>query len=387
MSDTKNKIKEITQKFCVFFEKVGDLTKAQRLLIYGLTFILIGCGYYYFIFMPKHEELKRVKNQYKKQLSTLAAYKKQALKIMKYEKLMAQAQEKFNIAMNALPDKRELPALLTGISNAGSNAGLAFHLFKPDNEINMEFYKQIPVSIKVAGQYHQITDFFYQIIRLNRIVNINNVNLRSKKGGKILEMSCKAVTYMFVEKKEPASQPISQPVSKTASQTILKSVSKTVSQTILKPVLKPVVKNRRTKDVKDNKLNSNKNVAEHYDSHGKIDPFTPLIQETSQETSQEITPVVDTRSKRVLTPLEKIELSQIRLVAVIIMKNKSIAMVEESSGKGYEIGIGTYIGKNHGQVFQIKKSSIIVKELSKDHKGKLKERVQEIKFHKMDEEG
>ncbi len=203
MSEIKNQIKEFTEKLGVFFEKVGNLTKIQRLLICVLTFALIGGVYYYFIFMPKHDELKKVQNQYQSRVNTLAIYKRRAAEIIKYEKLMAQTQEDFTVAMKALPDKREIPSLLTGISNAGSNAGLAFHLFKPENEINKEFYKEIPVSIEVVGRYHQITDFFYQIIRLNRIVNINNVNIKSKKGGNELEMSCKAVTYMFVEKKEP----------------------------------------------------------------------------------------------------------------------------------------------------------------------------------------
>lgn len=198
----KSRLSELSEKLGGFFEKIGDLTKIQRLLICVLTFALIGGGYYYFIYMPKSKALKSAKLKYEKQLTTLASYKKRASEITKYEKLMAEKQQAFNIAKRALPDKRELPALLTGISRAGSDAGLAFHLFKPEKEIKKEFYKEIPVSIKVAGRYHQITDFFYQISKLNRIVNINNVDVKGKKGGKILEMSCKAVTYMFVEKKE-----------------------------------------------------------------------------------------------------------------------------------------------------------------------------------------
>ena len=192
----------INEKLGVFFEKVGVLTKVQRLLICLVTFAIIGGAYYYFVFMPKNDELKKLEQHYQSRVKQLSIYKKRAAEILKYEKLMAKAQEEFNIAMRALPDKRELPSLLTGISKAGSDAGLAFHLFKPEKEINKEFYKEIPVSIKVVGRYHQITDFFFQIIRLNRIVNIDNVHVKSQKGGKILEMSCKAVTYMFVEKKE-----------------------------------------------------------------------------------------------------------------------------------------------------------------------------------------
>ncbi|WP_300459973.1 type 4a pilus biogenesis protein PilO [Desulfobacula sp.] len=196
----KNKIDDLKQKLSGIFEKVGALTRLQRMLICLVVFVSIGGAYYYFIFMPKHGELKTVQKEYASQLKTLSTFKKRAAEISKYEKMMAQAQEAFNLAMKALPDKRELPALLTGISKAGSDAGLAFHLFQPIKEINKEFYKEIPVSIKVEGRYHQITDFFYQITRLNRIVNINDVDVKSKKDGQILEMSCKAVTYMFVEK-------------------------------------------------------------------------------------------------------------------------------------------------------------------------------------------
>ncbi|MFH2060138.1 MAG: type 4a pilus biogenesis protein PilO [Pseudomonadota bacterium] len=202
MSDKKDIFAPIKEKLNTLFEKIGLLTKVQRLLICLGTFAIIGGSYYYFIFMPKHEELKVVENNYNSQKIKLANFIKEAAELLVYEKKMAATQAEFNQAMKALPDKRELPSLLTGISRAGSDAGLAFHLFKPDNESNKTFYKEIPVSIKVEGRYHQITDFFYQITRLNRIVNINNVEVKSVKGGQILEMTCKAVTYMFLEQKE-----------------------------------------------------------------------------------------------------------------------------------------------------------------------------------------
>jgi len=141
------------------------------------------------------------------------------------------------------------------------------------------------------------------------------------------------------------------------------------------PVLKSGLQVSKQKGDKEEK--------EHYDSHGKIDPFNPLIQDKPEE-SRSI--IAEKGPKRILTPLEKVGLDQIRLVAVIIMEKRQIAMVEEASGKGYEVGIGTYIGKNQGKVSEIKDSSIVIKELVKDYKGRLKERVQEIKLHKIDNE-
>ena len=121
-------------------------------------------------------------------------------------------------------------------------------------------------------------------------------------------------------------------------------------------------------------------LAAHYDAAGKIDPFKALIQEAPEPAKS----ASKKKPDRLLTPLEKIELSQIRLVAVITTKTKRIAMVEEASGKGYEVGVGTYIGRQQGRITQIKDSSIVVKEPVRDHMGKISERVKEIKIHKKD---
>lgn len=112
-----------------------------------------------------------------------------------------------------------------------------------------------------------------------------------------------------------------------------------------------------------------------------LDPFMPLVQ---QEQSQEGAVDDAEKPKRLLTPLEKMELSQIKLVAVVVMQDRTIAMVEEASGKGYEVRVGTYMGRNSGQVSEIRPSSIVVKEYVKDYRGKRKQRFQEIKLQKRD---
>jgi len=198
----KTNINQTKEGVKAFFEKVGALTKKQWLTIYCVTFAVIGAAYAYFVLVPKQTELKKEHAVYQRQVGKLSIYQKRASQIQTYERLMARKTAEFNLAMEALPDKRELPSLLTGISKAGSDAGLEFHLFQPGNEVDKVFFKEIPVSIKVEGRYHQITDFFFQLTRLNRIVNIHNVDVKSKKGGSLLEMSCQAVTYMFVEKNE-----------------------------------------------------------------------------------------------------------------------------------------------------------------------------------------
>lgn len=195
----------IAAQSTALFAAVGGLTKVQRLLICLVTFAVMGGGYYYFFFAPRHEALTAARAELKLQEEKLRVFKRKAKALARYEAQMAEVREAFNIAMEALPDKKELPSLLTGISKAGQRAGLTFSLFQPTPVVNKEFYKEIPLSLVVSGRYHQMADFFFQVSGLNRIVNIQNVTIKAdnKTPGQ-LTMRCSAVTYMFSE--QPAAE-------------------------------------------------------------------------------------------------------------------------------------------------------------------------------------
>ena len=103
-----------------------------------------------------------------------------------------------------------------------------------------------------------------------------------------------------------------------------------------------------------------------YNPTGKIDPFEPLFREK---------PVLARNSKKIKraprTPLERIDLSQLKLVGIILASSGNRALVEESSGKGYVIKKGTYIGTNGGIIVQIEKEVVTVEEKFEDYSGKI----------------
>jgi len=114
-----------------------------------------------------------------------------------------------------------------------------------------------------------------------------------------------------------------------------------------------------------------------YDAIGKIDPFEPLFKENPVAVKKK------KDKKRIpRTPLERIDLSQLKLVGIILASSGNRALVEESSGKGYVIKTGTYIGVNSGKVVKIKKEKVVVEEEFEDVFGKAKLRQREIKLPK-----
>ncbi len=184
------------------FQWAGALSNLQKLLVFLITFALIGVGFYFFIFKPKYEKINKLKKSLKTKKSTLVTYKAKAKSLPQLEEKLKTLKEELNYAMAALPNEKEIPILLTEIASAGKKTGLEFNSFKPKPEqIKENFYAEIPVSIEVTGRFHQLAHFFDEVSRLYRIVNIENIKIVRNKDNIKLDVSCEAVTYMFVNTK------------------------------------------------------------------------------------------------------------------------------------------------------------------------------------------
>jgi type IV pilus assembly protein PilP len=110
------------------------------------------------------------------------------------------------------------------------------------------------------------------------------------------------------------------------------------------------------------------------------DPFEPLFNGKSGRIAAKKKRAK--RASRPRTPLEAIDLSQLRLVGVTLSAKGNTALVEDASGKGYVIKKGTYIGANAGKVIQILKDRFIIEEEIEDVHGKIITQKRVIKLHK-----
>lgn len=192
------------------FEKIAGLTRVQRAAICVGTFVLLTGIFLYLIYLPKSSELSALKKNHEDLEMRLLKAKADAKDLNKYKKLYKEAQGKFRLVLRLLPDKKEIPSLLEDISKSGRHAGLDFLLFQPGKEISKGFYAKIPVKIEVQGGYHNLAMFFDKVARLSRIVNVSDIHIKKTKGSKgiqrILQASCVATTYRFVEHRKKSAK-------------------------------------------------------------------------------------------------------------------------------------------------------------------------------------
>ena len=119
-----------------------------------------------------------------------------------------------------------------------------------------------------------------------------------------------------------------------------------------------------------------------YDPKERLNPFIPLFRDENKETAADQTDKSKRKKRVPQTPLEKISLNQLKLVAIIRTSSGNRALVEDNTGKGFIIKNGTYIGLNSGIVTQINASSVIVEEEIENLMGELILQNTEIKLQK-----
>jgi type IV pilus assembly protein PilO len=162
--------------------------------------IAVWAAGYYFIIKDKQAQLAQLE-QKETELKTAFEYKQsKAVNLDAYKKQMVEIRTNFASMLEQLPRKTEVADLLVDITRTGLNNGLEFDLFQPEGERPKDFYAELPIAMKVTGDYHQIGQFVSGVAALPRIVTLHNLAIKraGDKTGKVT-MDITAKTYRYFD--------------------------------------------------------------------------------------------------------------------------------------------------------------------------------------------
>lgn len=172
--------------------------------LFILLLLLVFAGYW-FDWQNQLDALAQDRAKEQELRTSFLDKKKQAVNLEAYRKQLAEIEESFGEMLKQLPNKSEMEALLTDINQAGLGRGLQFELFRPaPAETRSEFYAELPITIKLGGNYHDIGAFASDISQLSRIVTLNDIALSTSKGGLTLDATAK--TFRYLDDSEVAAQ-------------------------------------------------------------------------------------------------------------------------------------------------------------------------------------
>ncbi len=171
-----------------------------------LIFIVIQVGAYLLLWQAQAEDIEKGRGDVAKQKETFLEKKRLAVNLEAYKQQRAEIEQSFGALLKQLPNKSEMDALLIDINQAGLGRGLAFDLFKPSEKENFtEFYAELPVNIKVTGNYHDLGAFASDVAKMPRIVLLTDLKLDPPKDG-VLSMEAVAKTYRYLDEEEVNKQ-------------------------------------------------------------------------------------------------------------------------------------------------------------------------------------
>ena len=171
-----------------------------------LVLLLMGLAAY-FGWMPQYDELEAKQNQEVTLRQEYSSKKAQAINLDLYVQQLKEVEQQFGALLRQLPSKSEMDALLSDINQAGLGRGLQFELFKPSVERQQDFYAELPVDLRVTGNYHDIGAFTSDVSQLSRIVTLNDISIVNKdpKDG-VLTMEAVAKTFRYLDDEKVSKQ-------------------------------------------------------------------------------------------------------------------------------------------------------------------------------------
>jgi type IV pilus assembly protein PilO len=185
---------------------IGSWPVLPKILALLLLLVGIMVAGWFLDWTHQLDELNASREKEAELRTKFLAKKEQAINLDAYRKQLADIEQSFGAMLKQLPNKSEMEALLSDINQAGLGRGLQFELFKPAaQEIMSDFYAELPITLKVSGNYHDLGAFTSDVAQLSRIVTLNNLGLATDKDGKLV-MDATARTFRYLDEDEVAAR-------------------------------------------------------------------------------------------------------------------------------------------------------------------------------------
>ena len=199
-------------------KRIGSAPILVKLGVLVIILVAIVAASWYFDWQ---DQLDRIDSEARKEVGLRDTFKKkklEAINLPAYQKQLEDIEKSFGALLKQLPGKSEMDALLTDINQAGLGRGLQFELFKPAaGETRRDFYAELPIAIRITGNYHDIGAFASDIGKLSRIVTLNDIALTPTGKGGQLALDATAKTFRYLDENELAAQKkAAAPASKAA---------------------------------------------------------------------------------------------------------------------------------------------------------------------------
>lgn len=158
-------------------DQLAKLPVAARVGVGVALLAITGVAYYVVFYGELASAIEAAQSREGQLNSDLAEARKAEFAYQKDLAELNDRQQRQRELNKVLPVTSEYPAFLSAIQNVANVAGVDLVAWTPSPEVPEQFYVRVPMKLEISGRYHQIAKFFYGVSQLDRIINLENVNL------------------------------------------------------------------------------------------------------------------------------------------------------------------------------------------------------------------
>lgn len=181
-----------------FMERLEGIPSLYRWLVSPIIVVLLAALYWYFLYQPYSEEMAALQERITSKRQTVEKYQKIAAQLETFKTQVSELEARLHVLLRELPESREIPGMIRQISDLGVRTGLQISLIKPMLEQRKEFYAEIPIQVRVKGQYHAVGRFLDDLAHLERLISVDGVQIEATSQ----ETQCLATTFRFLDEAE-----------------------------------------------------------------------------------------------------------------------------------------------------------------------------------------
>jgi type IV pilus assembly protein PilO len=181
------------------FNNVGAWPGVVKGGALAIVFVLVLAGGYFLLLTDKQSELERLQAQENGLKQEMTSKWDQAVNLEGLRQQRDEINDRFGALLRQLPSDTEVPGLLEDITLTALDNGLQIESIELQPERQAEFYIELPMTITVAGGYHNIGAFVSGVSNLSRIVTLHDFTIAPQGSADNLRMTILAKTYRYQE--------------------------------------------------------------------------------------------------------------------------------------------------------------------------------------------
>lgn len=191
-------------------DRMSAVPMSQKVLLLVIVLIGLGAGWYFLMY----EELQGKITSENAKVTTLAKQlaEEQDVKrnLERYKAEIVELRRQREEMRRSLPESAEIADLLQKVHSEAKTSGLEISRWESDKNSRESLYIRIPVKMKLTGTFQQISTFFFNLARLQRIVNVEDIELITMQKSTDLKedrltANCVATTFQYLPPAERAA--------------------------------------------------------------------------------------------------------------------------------------------------------------------------------------